>query len=218
MKFFNLHTHISSNDENILDLINQYPWQFDEEIKNYSVGIHPWYIDINRLESDLEIIKQKLSIHACFALGECGLDKRIEIDFKTQRAVFEQQIILAEAFQKPIIVHCVGAFQEVIEIKKRLKISVPMIIHGFSKNEIIAKELLKHGFYLSFGKYLLQNPDLKSVFEGVPNNRFFLETDTLSDSIKLVYEKAALYKNCSVNEIQTIIKSNFENVFRNHKL
>jgi TatD DNase family protein len=47
----------------------------------------------------------------------------------------------------PVVIHCVAAFQEVIETKKRLHISVPMIIHGFSKNEQTAKQLLDNGFH-----------------------------------------------------------------------
>ena len=73
MEYFNLHTHQFTNDESVVELVNQYPWEFDTSIPNYSIGIHPWYIDENRLESDLEIIKEKLQLNECLALGECGL-------------------------------------------------------------------------------------------------------------------------------------------------
>ena len=45
----------------LLKIVNQYPWEFDASIPNYSIGIHPWYIDVNRLENDLEIIKENCS-------------------------------------------------------------------------------------------------------------------------------------------------------------
>ncbi|MFM7019134.1 hypothetical protein [Flavobacterium sp.] len=57
MQFFNLHTHKYSNNPNILELVNQNPWEFDAAIPNYSIGIHPWHIQENRLESDLKIIE-----------------------------------------------------------------------------------------------------------------------------------------------------------------
>ncbi len=188
MKFFNLHTHKFTNNSDVLELVNQYPWEFDAAIPNYSIGIHPWYIDENRLESDLKIIEEKLQLKECLALGECGLDKRIEVPLSLQIEVFEKQIALAEKHQKPLVLHLVAAFQELIEIKNRLKISVPIIIHGFSKNEQVANELIKNGFYLSFGKYLLRNPELESVFKSVPNDKFFLETDTIDESLEEVYQ------------------------------
>ena len=213
-KLFNLHTHQFTNQENILELVNQYPWEFDETIPNYSIGIHPWYINENRLSSDLEIIDQKLIFSNCLALGECGLDKRIEIPIEIQEKVFKSQILIAEKHQKPLVLHCVAAFQEIIQIKKELKIKVPMIIHGFSKNEQTAKQLLDNGFYLSFGKYLLLNPELKSVFQSVPNDKFFLETDTVEESLEEVYALAANYKNTEIEELKTIVATNFEKVFR----
>ncbi|RAR46975.1 TatD family hydrolase [Flavobacterium lacus] len=213
-KLFNLHTHSYTNQENILELVNQYPWEFDEKIPLYSIGIHPWYIDESRLDSDLQLINEKLSLSNCLALGECGLDKRIEIPMEIQEKVFKAQILLAEKHQKPLVLHCVAAFQEIIQIKKEQKVTVPMIIHGFSKNEQTAKQLLDNGFYLSFGKYLLRNPELKSVFQSVPNNRLFLETDTIEESLEEVYALAANYKSIEIEEIKSIIQTNFEKVFR----
>jgi TatD DNase family protein len=95
-----------------------------------------------------------------------------------------------------------------------MKITVPMIIHGFSKNSQIADQLIKEGFYLSFGKYLLRNPELKTVFVQIPDDRFFLETDTIEETIEQVYNVAAEYKNININELQEIISSNFGAIFR----
>lgn len=214
MQYYNLHTHKFTIDASILELVNQYPWKFDNEITHYSIGIHPWYINEERLASDLKTIEEKLPLKECLALGECGLDKRIDIPMSLQIAVFEKQIALAEKYQKPLVLHLVAAFDELIEIKKRLKISVTIIIHGFSKNEQVAKQLLANGFYLSFGKYLLQNPELKEVFQSVPNDRFFLETDSIDETIEEVYALAAKYKNMSLPEIQLQVAINWKTVFK----
>ena len=154
-----------------------------------------------------------MDLENCLALGECGLDKRIDIPMDIQIRVFEQQLLLAEKYKKPVVIHCVAAFQEVIEIKKRLQLTIPMLIHGFSKNEMILKELIKNDFYISFGKYLIRNPDLETVFQSVPNDRFFLETDTIEETIQEVYALAAPYKKCNVKALEKIIISNFETVF-----
>jgi TatD DNase family protein len=214
MQFLNLHTHKFTNQDTVLELVNQYPQEFDTAIPFYSIGIHPWYIDEQRLDADLRMIESKLQVSNCLALGECGLDKRIEIPLELQQMVFEKQLLLAQHYKKPVVIHCVAAFQEVIAVKKRLKITVPMIIHGFSKNKQVAKELIDNGFYISFGKYLLRNPELEAVFQSIPNDRFFLETDTIEEGIEEVYALAAHYKNWSMDELQQQIKSNFAVVFK----
>jgi len=218
MELINIHTHHFSSDDNILEIVNQYPKDFEETIPNYSIGIHPWYIDENRLDEDLKIIESKLTEKNCFAIGECGLDKKIERSIDLQIEVFESQLALAEKYQKPVIIHCVAAFQELIAIKKQKNTTVPMIIHGFSKNEQTAKQLLDHGFYLSFGKYLLRNPELESVFQSIPNDRVFLETDTITESILDVYTLAAKYKNISIQHLQQQLNANFEAVFPKSKI
>ena len=216
-KFINLHTHQFSNLSDVIEVVNQYPWEFDASIPSYSIGIHPWYIDENRLETDLETIKQKLQLDKCLALGECGLDKRIEIPLELQISVFKQQLELVKETQKPIVLHCVAAYDEVIAIKKEMKMENPMIIHGFSKNEQVAQTLLKNGFYLSFGKYLLLSrnfgTDLEKVFTFAPENQILLETDTIEESIYEVYEKAASIKGISVEEMKTIVFTNFSRIF-----
>ncbi|WP_427873838.1 TatD family hydrolase [Flavobacterium sp. MMS24-S5] len=214
MEYFNFHTHQFTNQSNVVELVNQYPKDFDETISFYSIGIHPWYIDENRIDEDLRIIEEKLQNPNCLAIGECGLDKRIEVPFDLQISVFEKQLELAEKFNKPVVIHCVAAFQEVMAIKKKMKIRVPMIIHGFSKNNQLAEQLIAAGFYLSFGKYLLKNPDLKTVFQNVPNDRFFLETDTIEESIQQVYELASGYKCLNLKELQGVILSNYKRLFK----
>lgn len=213
MQFYNLHTHKFTGNPSVLELVNQYPWEFNASIPKYSIGIHPWYIDENRLELDLKIIEQKLQLKECLAIGECGLDKRIEIPMELQIEVFERQIALAEKYQKPLVLHLVAAFDELIELKNRLAVSVPIVIHGFSKSEQLAKQLIDNGFYLSFGKYLLRNPELETVFQSVPKDKFFLETDTIEENLEEVYELAAQYKKTSLVQMQEQVELNWNAVF-----
>ena len=212
--FYNLHTHRFTNNSEITELVNQYPWEFVADIPQYSIGIHPWYIVENRLESDLQFMEQKLQLPECWALGECGLDKRIDIPMALQTEVFEKQIALAEKYHKPLVLHLVAAYQELIAIHKKRPIKVPVILHGFSKNEQTAKSLLDCGFYLSFGKYLLRNPELVAVFQSVPNDRFFLETDTIEETLMEVYDKASVIKALSLTELKKQVASNWSKVFK----
>jgi len=216
VQYFNLHTHQCTNQPDVLELVNQYPQEFDDAIPNYSIGIHPLFIDEKRLNCDFKILEQKVVLPECLALGECGLDKRSDTSFEVQLLVLEKQLVLAEKYQKPIVIHCVAAFQELIAIKKEMKITVPIIIHGFSKKVELAKQLINNGFYVSFGKNLLRNPELESVFKSIPNDRFLLETDTIEEGIQDVYILAARYKNIELSELQEIIKINIETIFKNH--
>lgn len=213
MEYFNLHTHESTNEELVLDLVNQYPQEFTESILYYSIGIHPLFISEDRIESDLKKIDSKLANQNCLALGECGLDKRAEFSLELQQKVFQEQLILAEKHQKPVVIHCVGAFQELIAIKKKMKITVPMVIHGFAKNKQTAQQLLENGFYISFGKFLLKNPEMEAVFTSIPNHRFFLETDTAEESLQEVYALAAKYKNINIEVLKQIVNQNVKTVF-----
>ncbi len=217
MKYFNLHTHQYTNNADILELVNQYPQEFDANLTNYSIGIHPLFIDENRLESDFQILEEKAASPACLAVGECGLDKRSETSFDIQLNVLERQLLIAEKHQKPVVIHCVLAFQELVEMKKRLGITTAVIIHGFAKKEQLAKQLFDNGFYLSFGKNLLRNPELEAVFLSVPEDRFFLETDMVEEGIEEVYALAAKYKKITITELQQIITKNVDSVFRNTK-
>ena len=217
-KFINLHTHQFLNLSDVIAVVNQYPWEFNNSIPNYSIGIHPWYIDENRLELDLNTISEKLQLSDCLALGECGLDKRIETPMELQTVVFKRQLELVKQTDKPIILHCVAAFEEVIAIKKELKVENPMIIHGFSKNKQVANSLLKNGFYLSFGKYLLRSrnigTELEKVFKFAPENKILLETDTVEESIYEVYEKAAVIRGISVEKMKAIVFQNYSKIFK----
>jgi TatD DNase family protein len=214
MNFFNLHTHHYSNQVDVLELVNQYPNEFDFSIPNYSIGIHPWHLVEARIDTDLQIIESKLKENNCLAIGECGLDKKIEISISLQQMVFEKQLALAEKYKKPVLIHCVGAFQEIIAIKKKMNISVSLIIHGFSKNIEVANQMIKNGFYLSFGKNLILNKELEMVFNSIPKDRIFLETDTVEQDIRAVYELAAKYRNIEVEEMKAIINANFVTVFK----
>lgn len=207
---YNLHTHHFTNNDEVVELVNQYPKEVDLNLPSFSIGIHPWYINEETWQDELLLIEKYIEIPQVLALGECGLDKRIDQPIEMQKKVFEAQLILAEKYKKPVVLHCVAAYQEAIAIKKDLKISVPLIIHGFSKNYQVAKSLLDQGFYISFGKYLLRNPELADVFKKMPLDQIFLETDMMEETIFDVYQKA---ENILGSSIEMQIERNFNHVF-----
>lgn len=208
--YYNIHTHSFANNQQVIEIVNQYPKEINSNLPIYSVGIHPWYLNEIDFQKELLLIEKHIQSPGFKAVGECGLDKRIDTPLELQKKLCIPQLLLAEKYKKPIILHCVAAYEEIIQLKKQLKLTVPMIIHGFSKNAQVAESLIKNGFYLSFGKYLLLNADLASVLKTIPPNQLFLETDTIEQSIFEVYAKAEEILGASIKQQ---IEDNYYRVF-----
>ena len=130
-----------------------------------------------------------------------------------QLKVFKAQILLSEEYQKPLIIHCVKSFQEVLLLKKEIKPQQPWIIHGFNKNSQVAASLIKNSCFLSFGKSLLKNEKLQDAFKEIPLENIFLETDDSEIAIETIYKKAAEIKNVTIGEIKKNIHQNFNKIF-----
>lgn len=218
MKYYNLHTHLDPSNANIVAIVNVYPKDYPTKSAYFSVGIHPWYIDEENLESELAIIEKAIQEKECLAVGECGIDKKIKTGIELQTRVFERQLLLAQKYQIPVILHCVAAFDELIKIKNDLNITVPLIIHGFAKSPEMAQQLESHGIILSFGKYLLHNPDLGDSLTAISDESFLLETDNSQETIQDVYDRAAKAKNIPLSVLHSIIERNFARIFSKYKI
>lgn len=212
----NIHTHHTTTPEPyLIEVYNQYPWNIQPHEGYYSIGIHPVFINQSHIADDLITITQHISSHKCLAIGEIGLDKLTSVDFEVQKNVFKQQLCIAQEHQIPVIIHCVRAYQEIFEIRKKLNITVPFIFHGFNKNVQLLQQILDNYCIPSFGKNLLHNPNLQPIFANLSENQFFLENDDSQIPIQEIYTKAAELKNCSIEEIEAIVQNQFSRVFIN---
>lgn len=205
MKNFNFHHHNTKIFEGIYNLDSK------EQFSSYyfSSGIHPKDIGDDWKEK-LEGVKKTAQLGNCFAIGECGLDSRVGASPELQKEVFLKQVQLANEIGKPLIIHCVRKFPEIIYLKKFGQTA--WIIHGFNKNPQLAQELLEAGFYLSFGKPLLHSLSLQQIFINTPSSRFFLETDDDNFEIVSLYQKAAELKNITVENIENQIFENLKEI------
>ena len=156
--------------------------------------------------SDSQILK---------AIGECGLDRACDSDFELQREVFIKQIELSEQYHKPLIIHAVRSYPDIISIWKEMKPNQPWIIHGFNGNEHSAEQLLRHdGIYLSLGDVLFKNEKrAERLLDIIPSDRLFLETDVAERSIVEVYEKASLLSGVATDILRKDIFDNFVKIF-----
>lgn len=208
--YINIHTHHLSQDNGVFLFNNRFG--FDKEFfteKYFSIGIHPWDADLQVSRTELEKIIQHPN---CLAIGECGLDKVIDIDLELQKKVFISQLDLAVKFQKPVIIHCVKAFDELIEICKSYHSKIPLIIHGFNKSLQLVKQLIDKGFYISFNYSVFKKSDYD--FSILPIDKLFFETDN-NDSILIeeVYQKAADCFQIQEDDLKEKIYSNFTTLF-----
>lgn len=205
MEFFNFHHHKKYIKDGIYNLnINSIPPDFP-----YSIGIHPNDIDIANLDHQLNWMQNTI-YENCFAIGECGLDSLVSVDHKIQEEVFLKQIIISNEVKKPIIIHCVRKFYEVISFRK--KAEQPMIIHGFNKKQRIAEDLLTNNFYLSFGKAVLYNLSLQDILKNTPLDKFFLETDNEDFKIEELYLKVSEIKGISLDDLNEQILENLHTI------
>ena len=199
MRYFNLHRHSPAKDLEETAIINIFPGQEIPEKHLYSVGLHPWSAFENALVRDLKLVEEKGK--NAVAIGECGLDRLCELPFELQLKAFRAQIEIAANLGKPLIIHCVRAYPELISEKKASRDSLPWIVHGFRGYPEIASQLINHGFYLSFGEALMKDRHLAQIFAAVPDDRYFLETDESATGISEIYKRAALLRNTDVDEI-----------------
>lgn len=212
--YINIHSHHPQNADE-LSILNAHPGEQAIPLDQlHSIGIHPWYINELDISKVLNFLTSSISNKNMAAIGECGLDRIIDVPIKIQEQIFIEQIKIAEKFNKPMIIHCVKAFDGLMRIKKENSISAPLIIHGFNNSVQIAKQLLAHDFYLSFGKALLmEGSNAQKTFEDAPLNKVFLETDDSDAGIKTIFKKAAIIKKISEEELKEKIFLNFKKVF-----
>lgn len=205
MILFDFHHH---NRENTYGIYNLEPKEIVTE-KKFSVGIHPKDIDEN-WEENFEKIKEISLLPNCVAIGECGLDGLISVNENLQKEVFERHILWANQINKPVIIHCVKRFSEILPFQKIAEI--PLVIHGFNKKKTIADEMLRHGFYLSFGKSVLHSLSLQSILKEFPLEKIFLETDDANFNIEELYQKTAEIKGISIENLHNKILKNLESL------
>ncbi len=216
MKYTNTHTHNTRPQKNETSVINI----FAQETKNfnfnkkyfYSIGLHPWHADI---KINFDIIEKKISDNKnIIAIGEIGLDKYKKIPLNLQIDIFIKQIKIAKKYNLPVIIHCVRAIQEIIEIKKDISPNNTWIFHNFNKNTTTAERLLKNNFILSFGDILLKNNT--KIIESIKNinvNNILLENDNSNIPIYDIYKQISLIKNINIHKLKSIINKNFNRTF-----
>lgn len=126
----------------------------------YAAGIHPWWTaqpDFD-LERHLDGLRTLLALPEVVCIGECGYDTlqgdgtdRHPAPLDMQDAVFAAHVSLSETYEKPLVIHCVRAFDRLLHQRKKHRPSQRWTIHGFRGRPALAQQLLDADFDLSFG-------------------------------------------------------------------
>jgi len=177
-----------------------------------SFGIHPWNLN----ESNIDKLINRVNAVTCspnmIAIGEAGFDKLKGPAMATQSEAFERQIVISEKSRRPVIIHCVKAWDELLHSLKKTRPEMPWLIHGFRGSIDLAGQLLSKGIYLSFWFDFVIRPESADLLRSVPRERIFLETDGADVNIRDIYNKVSGDLDLSVVELKKRIHSNF-NVF-----
>ena len=144
-------------------------------------GIHPFFVDdtsldqIQRLE---EWLKCRFNDQKLVAVGEIGLDKFCSVDYELQQQVFQQQMLLAERFGLPVIIHNRKSDQAILgAIDSRSGLTG--VIHGFTGSIETAKQFIDRGFKLGIGGAVTWDNarKVKAMVQQLPLESMVLETD-----------------------------------------
>ena len=168
-----------------------------------SCGLHPWNVDCD-WERAIETVRNRAYETNIVLIGEAGIDKICGTDIALQIMAMEKQAIIAEEVEKPMIIHCVKGFDEIISIRKAVKARHRWIIHGFRGKPQSALQLTRNGFDISLGKMF--NPE---TAKAIPLKCLWAETDETDADIRTVYRNIAEARGISVEELKDSIYERF---------
>lgn len=214
MQQIDFHTHHLKKAGSI-QVLNVFAQDFagHEPDSFYSVGLHPWHIGKVDAETCFQAIERAVKHKKMLAIGECGLDRTIPADFALQKHAFFMQISIAEKYSKPLIIHCVRAYSDLLQLKKETKSELPWIIHGYHGNKDTTQSLISHGFYFSVGESLLQDQYKQNNLRMIPGERLFLETDDRTIPIGTIYRQAAQVLLVDEEKLTEQMYRNFKTMF-----
>ncbi|MDN4500875.1 TatD family hydrolase [Alteromonadaceae bacterium BrNp21-10] len=195
-----------------------------------SLGLHPYFLD-NYNDDDLEVLAQCYAEdpQRYVALGEIGIDGAINIPLALQTEVFEQQLLLAQKFNKPVIIHHRKSQSVILQSLKRCQFDQGGVLHAFSGNLQQAQQFIDRGFKLGIGGTITypRAQTTRLTVSQLPLSSLLLETDApdmplqgfqgqrnCPTRLPLVLQQLAQLRNESIEEVAHVTSQNFRELFR----
>jgi TatD DNase family protein len=211
--YIDIHNHDSKpvKDVFIIDNLMAHEGRLPdhESGMNYSMGIHPWFLNEANQNTLMEFVMNNAHDDSIAAIGEAGFDKLKGPSTDLQRQVFEQQAALSEELGKPLVIHCVKSWDELIASHKKIKPEMPWLVHGFRGKKELAIQLISRNMYISFWFDFIVRPEASVLVRSLPIDRIFLETDGSGADIREIYRKVADDLGMTIEELKEKIYSNF---------
>lgn len=210
-------------NEQVIELCHKYNHIFG------TIGFHPEYAkEFNQTE--YEHLKEQLQEEKIVGVGEIGLDYHYgKEDMEVQKNVFQKQILLAQSYQMPIVVHSRDAIMDTYTMLKECHIEkYPSVLHCYSSSVEMAFEFLKLNMKFGIGGVVtFKNAGkLKDVVTQLPLCSLLLETDSpyltpepfrgernKPSNVKYVAEKIAELREISVLQVRKETTKNACEVF-----
>lgn len=212
--FVNIHTHTIDSHAGI----QIYNCSHIDDIfihkHSCSYGLHPWHVEsIEQVDLFCELLESILQQNLLLCIGECGIDRAIQVDFELQLYALHKQLELAQRYKLPVIIHCVRAYYEIVSLLSNVSFTLPVIFHKFSGNSHAFTQIMKHNSYVSFGVEICTRKT-NVFFSAIPLNKIFIETDSNnSKNIVQVYECFAKLYSSDIEYIKQQLFDNYTRVF-----
>lgn len=146
--------------------------------KNISagLGIHPFVVDHVSAGwyKNMDLL---LNYNPDLILGEIGLDKTKD-NFSTQEKIFTQQLELAIKHNRTINLHCVHAWDVLLQIFKTYRNKLPkIVVHSFDGTENVIN--FDADMYFSYSPNILDSKYKKVIasIPLVPKDKILIESD-----------------------------------------
>lgn len=180
----------------------------------WTFGIHPWFLTESTHKHQIAAVLETAGNPLVIAIGEAGFDKLKGASPDLQQIAFEEQVAIAEEHNKPVVIHCVRAWEELFRAHKRLKPSLPWLVHGFRGNKDLAAQLISKNMFLSFWFNFIIRSEAAKLIKSLPAERIFLETDGSGVDIKDIYTKVSADLDITVDKLKKVIYKNYYDFFR----
>lgn len=169
-------------------------------------GIHPWQA------AEVAVGTLPALTDSTQAIGEIGLDFARPVDQKAQLRLLRDQLALAERTRLPVVLHCVRAFEPMMNELKGLRLKA-VIFHGFIGSPEQAARAVAAGYCLSFGERAFRSPRTAEALRRMPVEHLFLETDDSPTPIETVYARAADVRGTTIEALRGALLENYHRIF-----
>ncbi len=205
----------------------KFSYKDDEELAEKEIKTNGEDADF---EKYLELGKNREVV----AIGEVGLDyhhfedgDNIEKLKNKQKEILAGFINLANELEKPVIIHCWDAYDDLFEILKNNPVKKRGVIHSFVGGYKTANKFIKLGYYIGLNGVITYSESFDRLIKELPMERIIVETDcpyltpipfkgerNEPAYVEYVAQKIAKIKDISPEKVAEMTTQNAQKLFK----